>query len=297
MKVISILSFLLMLISIPLTAQEENTKKKVHLVGFSARIGTFTNSPDVGEPISSFQKLAPNSRLAFSNLDGFRQNRFTVTSVNAPTIAMNAHLMKSNKEERARKFNSEFTIGLSYTAIELLTSSYSREETIRVDTLQSTRTGEDIFIDSIVNEFFNYRYQQDLLYLNIGASISTDFLNRWKFSVGAETSIGYVLKAKTFLSRSQYSRFESSNNDFVRESFNDELEFEVEEVNNESGISTRVTLPAVLSFRLSKEADRRLSQCMLALESRPSFAFYNIPELDSDFYFTYNWSVGIRYDL
>ena len=291
-----LITSLLVLLSITSSAQKKETgENKTQFTGLSVRVGTFLSRPDVGQPITSFRKLAPNSSLAFRDVIDFEQNKFNITGVDAPIIDIGTHFTKPSETGETKKWNPEFSIGISYNPIELLASSYQNYEILRIDTLQSTQTGQDVYVDSIVNQSFNYSYQQELIYLNVGASISTNPMKRWRISIGVEASVGYSLIARTFLDKAQFDRLESSDGSFVRGLTVGGPDFEHEQIDNERGISTRLALPVVLSFRLSKELDKQLSNYILVLENRPNFTHYNIQELDSQFLYTNALGIGIRY--
>ena len=136
--------------------QDEPEKYKLKLIGFSGSIGNLTYTPDNTTSQETFQKLAPNKKLSFRDISEFEQNGLTSINSFGPTLDLSAHFSKRKDDGTLRKLNPEYKLGFSFNTIELFNSYYSRKERIRIDTLTSSRTGENLFIDSIISESYNY---------------------------------------------------------------------------------------------------------------------------------------------
>lgn len=287
-----LLSATISLFGLGLTAQvAENSVLQVKSA--NVQIGFYSGNSAVSN-LSDFQKLAPNSTFQESDIVGFRaQNSFYGSS--GQTFSVNLVFDKPTSETLSR-LNTEFRFGVSYQQADIFYLSYGKTNRYRVDTLTSSRSGEQTFIDSVYSQDYNLSYTQRHVMVDADVVISTNSKKRWKFYGGVGLSLGLSVAPYTTISydtRSNVEEQDRSNN-----GFNSDFEYEntEERFRNDGGFFGRVYLPIGVDFRVGKRKES-LKKYHLFSESRPSLTFQSVPELNMISTTANVTSFGLRYDF
>ena len=134
-------------------AQEETSTFKVKAVNLQLGV---TNGSSVVSNLSDFQKLAPDSEFKEADIAGFRtQNSYFGSSGSG--FSMNLVIAKA-EGSKLSYLNPEFRFGVSYHQADLVYLGYTKRNESRVDTLTSSKTGEQTFTDSINTQDYSLAY-------------------------------------------------------------------------------------------------------------------------------------------
>lgn len=285
-----IVGVVLSALTVNLNAQEaEDTG--LQLKSVSAQLGVFNGSSGISNS-SDFQKLAPNSSFEKSDVSGFKiQNSFFGSS--GPAFSMNIVLAKPENTNLSR-LNTEFRFGISYQEIDVLNLGYDRIDEFRIDTLISSRSGNQVFVDSTYRQSYYLSYNQTNVMVDGDVTISTDPSKRFKFYGGIGFSLGFSAAASTDIIYSTTSNVNIIEDE--ESSFEFEIDGSSERFRNDGGLFGRVYLPLGLDFRIGKTKATAMKY-HLFVESRPNLSFHKVPELGSVTLTSNVSSLGFRYDF
>ena len=275
-----------------LSAQDE--VKRLEIKSASWQFGLNTGQSGVSN-LSDFRKLAPNMTLSeadligFSNGSGFNENSGPVFSANIIMAKPTAFA------DEVSRFNPEVRVGISYQKAGLLNLNFNRRDEFRIDTLRSSQTGEEYYVDSIQNQSYSLSYIQQQVMVDGDVTISTNPEKRWKFYTGIGVSLGLSVSPRTEVSYNSWSYVENQlfNNDRELSSNNDDRS---EEFANKTGFFGRVYIPLGVDFRIGKRKES-LKKYHLFIESRQSLNFQTISELSSQVTTSSVGGFGLRYDF
>jgi len=272
----------------------DTTKKWLKFKGVSFQTGLFTNTLKGQNNLADFQKLAPESELLKKNISGFDYAHSTVVNGNGPALAGNV-IYEINQNNDEKRFRQELHFGFVYNSITISSLSAYKENRFRVDTLRSSQTGNQFFVDSISIESYGADYDQDQLMLSSTYIISGKGENRLKFYTGIGIAAGISVSASTnvYYSKNSYidSEFEGRTSNG-----NDDFLFRSERFTNANSFLARVYLPIGLDFKLSKRSEN-WNKCHILLETQPNLTYSTIPELKSTINTGNLSSLGFRYDF
>jgi hypothetical protein len=278
--------------ALSLSAQDE--VKRLEIKSASWQFGLNTGQSGVSN-LSDFKKLAPNMMLSeadligFSNGSGFNEN-------SGPAFSVNIILAKPTAfVEEVSRFNPEFRVGISYQRASLLNLNFVRTDQFRIDTLRSSQTGEEYYVDSIRNQDYSLGYIQQQVMVDGDVTISTNPDRRWKFYTGIGVSLGLSVSPRTEVNYDSWSYVEDGLSDNYRKSSND-YEGSSEEFANKTGFFGRVYIPLGVDFRIGKRKES-LKKYHLFIESRQSLNFQTIFELSSQVTTSSVGGFGLRYDF
>ena len=135
--------------ALSLSAQDE--VENLEIKSASWQFGLNTGQSGVSN-LSDFKKFAPNMTLSeddligFSNGSGFNEN-------SGPAFSANIILAKPTAfADEVSRFNPEVRVGISYQRASLLNLNFTRTDEFRIDTLRSSQTREEYYVDSIRNK-------------------------------------------------------------------------------------------------------------------------------------------------
>lgn len=155
----------------------------------------------------------------------------------------------------------------TYMLADFSTTRYSR-----YDTLTSSRTGQQTYIDSAIYEKYQFEYNARMLTLDISAVWLTSNVNKMKFFAGLGGSYGGAY-ATTTLRYRKYSYI----NSFPRSSYSDIINT-TETYDQKNQKIYTVYCPFGLDYNLSKTSNL-WSKFHIFLESRAQVYYQKIPEL------------------
>lgn len=270
-------------------SQEETNsdQKKVAVKEFHLLNGSVFNSP-IASSFADFQALAPNSVLLKNDLSSFGSMDFSFGRQESNKFhAMYIGLQLSNKEKTGFIESPRLRLGLIYSNTKFLSRGLNKSENTPYDTLTSSQTGEQFFIDSVYSQtyFLNQRLEQ----LKVDAALIFRSDDKYRFSL--HTGIG-VMAGMTVRSVIDIVYEESRNATYGNYS-NDSYSRETESFTSKSGFAGSVYLPFGMNLRLGKKSEF-WKHVNLYMETRSSINFISIPELKTYTTFGFSNSLGLK---
>lgn len=258
--------FLLLCITNAVFSQEESSKNvSISEVQLFSGLNYYSIDNISLNEISNF---APNSAILSKDYSGFNNNNNTNygTYLDQSLSAMLGISFKNKPKTLLR-------IGLNYQNKTNLYSHYYREDTYTYDTLTSSQTGQQYFLDSTTLKYL-YMYQgSQQVHFDASFIFSTDPTARWSLYGGVGVLIGISFNSYTALSYGEaYSSNEYSNSNYYS---SDNSLFE--RFHNKNYMSSSVYLPFGVDFRIGTKRPF-WNRLHLFYEARPMLSFSSIPE-------------------
>jgi hypothetical protein len=254
------------------TIQAQNRDNGLRISEFHIQNGMGFNSMQ-NYSLSDFQSLAQNSMLLKNDLADFNTNSYYMFNGARGTNGSSYQSLQLGLTFN-NKANPLWRIGISHGSSNSFSAGFSKDTYTPYDTLTSSQTGEQFYVDSVHSEnyFMDYRSQQ----LRIESSLiyRTNVEKRWSVYAGIGASLGISYNAHTHISystsdyvSSNYSSTYSSNYYDVTEHFR-----------NKMNVSSSVFVPMGIDFRIGKNKEfwKRLH---VYYEMKPSLSFLSVPEL------------------
>jgi hypothetical protein len=276
--------FVLTSISLNFSSQAQEGSKKMRISEFHLQNGMGINSTQ-NLTLSDFQNLAPNSILLQNDLSGFNSNAYGMYngyySYGPGIFARNRMLNTSSYQSLQLGItfkdnpNPIWRIGISHGSTSTLSSGYSKDFVTRFDTLTSSQTGEEFYVDSVRTKNYFMQYNAEQLHLETSLIYRTNPEARWSLYAGIGASFGFSYNAETNINYNSY-RYISGVSSSTTSSSDDESESE--SFTNKSNFSTSLFLPMGINFRMGKNKEfwKRLH---MYYEMKPAINITSIPEL------------------
>ena len=227
---------------------------------------------------NEFKSLAQGSELLRNDLTGFNTSDY---SINNSTGAYNFLLGFRLKEKNSNKLkaNPVFRLGFTYLQQMSLYKEYHRKETFAYDTLVSSQTGQEYYVDSVSDQNYYLENLSDVLALELSTNWSTRPDKRWSFFGGVGISGGLSLNSVTNISYQRRSKLESGNDgDFnISNSGKGFFESKDEMYTNKANSFYAAFFPVGINWRIGKRSEF-LRKAHLFMEFRPGVSVRNIPE-------------------
>lgn len=161
--------------------------------------------------------------------------------------------------------NPSFRVGISYKRLNSQVFGRYQEWSGPYDTLVSSQTGQQYYIDTVRIRSVSAYWGADVLALDGAYILQTDLTRRWSFYGGIGLQAGILFNQEL-----QLARMET----FSETGITHEMDVELEQRNYRmnTGFSSTVYLPLGIDFRIGKK--RPLwQQVHLVYELRPSLSF------------------------
>ena len=242
--------------------------------------------------LADFQTLAPGSSILQQDLSAYQSS--PIYSFNLPgqsqTLSLGLKLAKLP--------NATLRLGLMHTGKRnALSVGGSYTETFRVDTLTSSQSGEQFFIDSFSTHSYHANYTQEQLRLDASLIFRYKADKRWSFFGGIGANFGLSYNAATTV----HHRV-SPYGDYFGYGFINDLMFidfgthETETFENKGGFGLGVYAPLGIDFQLGKK--REFWKPMhLYMELRPGFNINQIAGLGTTFSVGNFSNAGLRFQF
>ncbi len=257
--------------------QEENTNR-IQISDFSFQLG-FIAGDNIKGTLENFRDLAPESTMLYENFEGFSQ-RFRFLNF-GPQSMFGILMGFEIRDKSGNNYRSHplLRIGAHYTSGSGGTYNLQRIDRTPYDTLTSSQTGQQTFIDSIYRQSYqmDYRFQQ--VSLDVSLLFRTNPASRWSAYSGIGFTGGVSIKAETEIHYGTSRDEESRNDQRDYYSFYDDADESRSEYHtNDSRLAMSVYVPVGVNFRLGKKKEfwQRLHAFV---EMRPGVHFVNVPEL------------------
>ncbi|MEX2380055.1 MAG: hypothetical protein WD530_04895 [Vicingaceae bacterium] len=278
------------------TQAQDQGERSLQLSGISAQNGTFNFHDNYGGSLETFKKLAPESDLLDKNFDDFNQSFYQSDPDYSGAFSVQFTFNWLNMNESWKKLNPQLKFGFSYGNINLIRGNLNKVEYHRIDTLISTSSGQEYYVDSVESEDYTLNYDADFLVLDASLIIGSNPMNRWSFYGGFGLSAGmnFNTTARIFSTKDQYIDSRGNYNN-PRNHWDPEFREEVFR-KNETGLALMLTMPLGVNFRLSK--DKKIWENLsLFLEAKPALSYFSVSGIDNSFYASTFNSFGLKYSF
>lgn len=275
----SIFGICALLFSITSLAQEE-TPKAISITDVQLFSG-MNIYPVSSLSLNEMKAFAPNSTILAKDFTGFHSGNYNSVYSNQSFSALLGVNFKN-------KPNRQLRVGLNYLSKTNFIGSAGREDIYPYDTLTSSQTGQQYFLDSSYSKHVHMQQEMEQLSLDASFIFRTDAEARWSFYGGFGLMLGYSFNANTSIYYSEWSS-ESS----YSSSYNSNNNSEFEQFRNKNFLSTAIYLPFGIDFRIGKNNEfwKRLH---LFYEIRPMVSIATIPEWNTLTQFSFTQGVGIK---
>jgi len=239
--------------------------------------------------LDDFNSLAPNSLLLNQNLDSYtKPNSHNYTSNSMLAVLVGIKLKNTKTNQRLR-------VGFNYLTGNGLSSAYYLYTKGRYDTLTSTKTGAEIYLDSSNSKYYNFNYTYQQIRLDASYLFSTDKEARFSWYTGVGLSMGVSLSSQTNIHYSEYTRIYSVDNDDVRynEFPDNENTSKSESFRNKTNFGVAGYMPLGVDFTIGKKREF-WKRTHLFYEVRLGVNLTKIPELRSFTYALVQNGLGLK---
>lgn len=240
--------------------------------------------------LSDFQTLAPQSVLLQQDLSSYQS--YPAMNLNFPGQSQSL----SVGLKMAKLPNATLRLGLMHTNQQnALSIGGSFTETFRIDTLTSSQTGDQIFVDSFSTHSYNANYSQEQLRLDASLLLRYNADKRWSFYGGIGANFGLSYNAQTNVN--QYVSPYGSGygyglfNDMVYNGTHTQETFETK-----GGFGFGVYAPLGVDFQVGKKRDFWMP-IHLYMELRPGFNVNQIAGLGTSFSAGNFSNIGLRFHI
>jgi hypothetical protein len=236
-------------------------------------------------PISQFadwQRMAPGSSLLptlSKDLSSFDQMNSEINGGNV--WSANLGLQFTDRAGMRYNRNPLLRIGIQYQGATVLSQSFRKETTYAHDTLTSSQTGEQTYVDSIQIDHYDINYRQKRLMLDASLIFRTKSQSRWGLFAGIGMSLGASFRNQTDINYSMFkgvSGIANLNHAYFSQMFGNDNDRRHEQFSNTASFAGALYIPLGASFRLSNKHEF-WNKISLTLETRPGLYWSGIPEL------------------
>lgn len=231
--------------------------------------------------LQDIQTISPQSTILQQNLNGYKQNFypgiFTQNSFN-----MLLGLSFRNKP------NMTLRAGVGYSNRTLLGVSMGQSERFRHDTLTSSQTGQQYFVDSVVNRGVYAYYNTQFLSLETSLIFRTNSEARWSLYGGVGLSVGFGFNGRTDITKYENWTIESP----FTSKYGSGLS-ESETILNKSSLFYGVNAPLGVDFRIGKKREF-WNRIHLMYELRPGLTVFNLAGTQNRLTPHLNQCLGLR---
>jgi hypothetical protein len=241
--------------------------------------------------LSDFQTLAPSSSILQQDLSAY--NTYPVFNFSFPgqsqSLSLGLNLGKMP--------NATLRVGLMHiNQGNALSTGGSYTETFRVDTLTSSQTGTQYFVDSFSTHSYNATYSQEQLRLDAALIFRYKADKRWSFFGGIGMNFGLSYNGVTQIRHDVSPYGESYPFDLFNDIMYSSGTHEHESFENKGGFGFGVYAPLGIDFQVGKK--RNFWKPMhLYMELRPGFNVNQIAGLGTSFSAGNFSNIGLRFHI
>jgi hypothetical protein len=201
-----------------------------------------------------------------------------------------------NKDKKSYANHKAVRFGVTYTSGIALSNTLFKEERKPFDTLTSSQTGQQIFVDSVLYSQLGMNYTSQQLRLEGSYIFKTRSYGRWSLFAGLGLSAGVSLQANTEIFFNENKRTESTTSNLTYFPKNgSESEFKTERYRNKSNIGVGAFIPFGVNFQLGNTNDF-WKHTSIFYEMRPGVHFTSIPELNTLANANLQQCIGFRFN-
>jgi len=250
-------------------AQEKTPR--VRISEFHLQTG-FQYYPAETTSLEDFRKLAPNSILLKEDLPSY--NSFGYYNGRGNFSSVQLGLTFKNHP------NALLRVGISNMGVSGLQNRFEKQDYFPYDTLTSSLTGEQTFIDSVSSQSYFMNHSSRQIRLEAALIFRTDASARWSLFAGIGASLGVNYNATTYISYSMNNFINNQNSNYYSSYGNSSNngEYKTESFTIKNYLTTTAFIPMGVDFRIGKNQVfwKRLH---LYYEIKPSISMTQIPAL------------------
>ncbi|MEY4992197.1 MAG: hypothetical protein RI948_1075 [Bacteroidota bacterium] len=240
--------------------------------------------------LADFQTLAPQSTILQQDLSAYQT--YPAMNFNFPGQSQSLSVgLKMSKLP-----NATLRLGLMHTnQRNALSTGGSYTETFRIDTLTSSQTGSQFFIDSFSTHSYNASYSQEQLRLDASLLFRYNADKRWSFYGGIGANFGLSYNGTTNVHHSVSPYGDPSGYPYnLLSSYSGTHQEETFE--SKGGFGFGVYAPLGIDFRVGKKRDFWMP-IHLYMELRPGFNVNQIAGLGTSFSAGNFSNIGLRFQM
>ena len=239
--------------------------------------------------LADFQALAPQS--VFLNQDLSAYQSYPMFHFGFPGESQSLNLgLHLNKMP-----NATLRVGLMHiNQGNALFTGGSYTESFRIDTLTSSQTGEQFFVDSFSSHNYNATYSQEQLRLDASLIFRYKADKRWSFYGGIGANFGLSYNGVTTIQHGVSPYGNSSAFGWLYSSMSGSDETEI--IENKGGFGFGVYAPLGIDFQVGKKRDF-FKPIHLYMELRPGFNINQIAGLGTSFSAGNFSNIGLRFHI
>ena len=260
--------------------------QKIKINEFHVSSGTASMNMPEGS-LEDFKILAPNSVILTKDFSQFNQGYFNPMGFR---YGMNQSSMYSLQLglQCAKMQKATFRIGITHLSnYGLLSARGGYSVSAPYDTLTSSQTGQQTFLDTTYTKSYDLNYSNQQLRLD-GAVIFRMFPDkRWSLHAGLGASFGYSYRANTNIRYSEYS-----STSYIS-SYSGSYTSEQETFKNKNSLGASLYIPLGIDFGIGKKRSFWMP-FHLYLETRPSLNINSISNLGTTFSPGMSSALGLR---
>lgn len=238
--------------------------------------------------LKNFRGLAPGSTLLLQNYAGYHEYSSGSNGQGNPMIILGIGLRSKCKTNSA---TYRFAVG--YGLLTDMEGQYYTTNKFRIDTLTSSRTGQNVYIDSTVDERYTFAHYSRILKLDVSVIWRTSAKQKTKLFAGIGCFAGTSLYSETRIEYSKINRvnYPSNNYYFGPGLTNQKIS---ETYHQKSQTMAAIYCPFGIDYQLSKKSDF-FKNLNLFLELRTQLYYKKIPELGKTIQGGLQVNIGLRY--
>ena len=185
-------------------------------------------------------------------------------------------------------------VGFTYMNTSNLGAVFSRYTTTPYDTLTSSQTGNQVFVDSVFNQNINMNYQTQQLRLDGALIFQTSDKYRFSFHTGIGVSLGTAISSRTTINYWE-EKYTSNNGgeSFSYYTYGEGSAMKTETFKNKNGFAFTGYIPVGFNVRLGKNREFWKHLNVYA-EMRPGLYVTAIPELATQTNFGLTSNLGLK---
>ena len=246
--------------------------------------------------LEDFQKLAPDSKFInqsfsdFSNSNSYFYSGYHGTGRTSFLVGID---FKKNEEFSS---SPQLRVGLTYSSSVLLSYSLSRDTRTPYDTLTSSRTGNQVFVDSVYYDNYSFAYSTENLLLDVSLIYRTNDAARWSLFGGVGLAGGISFNAITTADHMESFYTESRNSGYqTYPDYSDyyDSRYETEVFRNKNAMQLAAYIPLGVDFRIGNKSEF-WKRVHLFGEVRAALNLSHIPEIGSHTQASFAHTFGIR---
>lgn len=240
--------------------------------------------PSYGNTMSMFHKLAPTSELLAADLSQY-EDSYEAQSHSLGVFNAGISLQFADKNGIKRR-NPLLRLGITYQGGQLLGKKIKYETRSRYDTLISSQTGAETYIDSVYTKSIDMRYRTSQIMADVAVIWRTDPKFQWSLYTGLGMAGGTSFDNRTVITNTTSNHTSNVGRNYYPE---DGLK---EVVRNDNGYSLLAYLPIGFGLSMSKSGFGKT--LIFIVEMRPGISVISIPELETNVNAVFPVSFGFK---